>query len=117
MITVLCIFLYNYIFLTVLAYTPHLWYTLVLDARSSCICSSTPCHSLDAGRQTSFDRWISGLEGARRTGSPVLDTTVHHLPLPATGGKSVPDTEKRHFHPQEIVSKNVLVPNLLYNEE
>lgn len=38
-------------------------------------------------------------------GSPVLDTTVHHLPLPAIGEKSVPDTGKTLSLPQGIVSK------------
>ena len=86
-------------------YTPHLLYTLGLDAMFSYTCSNTPCHSLDVDRQISSDRWTVGLEGAQHMDNLVLGMIVHRVPLPAIGGKTVPDTGQRPSHPQEIVSK------------
>jgi len=94
-------------FLTNVIYILPLLYTLDLGAMFSYNCSKTLCHSLDVGKQISSDRWTVGPEGAQRMDNLVLGTTVHHVPLPAIGEKSVPDTEQTRPHPQGTVSKTV----------
>ena len=74
---------------------------------SSCICNKTLSHSVDAGKQISFDIKTLVLEGAQHMDNLVLDMTVHLVSWPTIDGRSAPNTEQRSSRPQVTVSKNV----------